>query len=325
MKHITIALLVCGAVLATAAMSCRNEHHAQSITNVDNLHASGSADIVGETIARSGVRLAAPSTGPTLLSGTGNPNGSVTATKGSTWIRTDTAGIYQNTDGAQAWSQVGGGGAGSPSLSTPTVTTAALTSTQCDGNITSLATRDWLVFLGGSGAWTITGFPTTSSNLIHRRRLGGRRLLDAISFVGSNAITTVGYAKPAVTATDSIAVNNGSMSMSGFVVTWSGNNTGGGFAIDLPMYANETGTLKLCMFHASMTLTVTASFADASVSNTTLSIPNFDPAGGARGMDLISFPFTNGSAGGNRLRITVVEATSGSPFTGEMGLAYVYL
>lgn len=73
-----------------------------------DLAVGGTTDTTGETIARSGVRLSAPTTGPIIRSGTGSPNGVVSATAGSLWVRTDSPQLYQNTDGATAWSQVAG-------------------------------------------------------------------------------------------------------------------------------------------------------------------------------------------------------------------------
>ena len=74
-----------------------------SITRLDNVEIAGTTDATGNVIARAGVQLTAPTTGPTIKSGTGGPNGAVTATLGSLFVRTDTAQVFQNTDGAQAW------------------------------------------------------------------------------------------------------------------------------------------------------------------------------------------------------------------------------
>lgn len=67
---------------------------------------------VGETIARSGVRLTSPSSGPIMISGTSDPNGVVSATIGSLFVQTDTPAVWQNTDGSTAWTQIGAGGGG---------------------------------------------------------------------------------------------------------------------------------------------------------------------------------------------------------------------
>lgn len=56
----------------------------------------------------------ASAAGPLFLSGTGSPNGAVAAAQGSLFVRTDVPAIYQNTDGATAWTQLGGGASATP-------------------------------------------------------------------------------------------------------------------------------------------------------------------------------------------------------------------
>lgn len=43
--------------------------------------------------------------GITFYSGTGSPNGAVTASRGDRYVDTSTGLCYYNTDGAQAWTQ----------------------------------------------------------------------------------------------------------------------------------------------------------------------------------------------------------------------------
>jgi len=82
-----------------------DELHATSTSRFDNVEISGTTDGTGIVTARAGVRLTTPTTGPIFISGSGVPASS--ATKGSLYLRTDTAQVYQNTDGATTWTQVG--------------------------------------------------------------------------------------------------------------------------------------------------------------------------------------------------------------------------
>lgn len=50
--------------------------------------------------------------GPEVLSGRGDPNGVRRARMASLYVQEDGPALWQNTDGAFAWTQVGGGGAG---------------------------------------------------------------------------------------------------------------------------------------------------------------------------------------------------------------------
>jgi hypothetical protein len=77
-----------------------------STTRVDNLVIAGTTNATGVVTALAGVRLTAATTGPIVTSGAGDPNGSLTATIGSVYARTNGT-LYQNTDGAQAWTIVG--------------------------------------------------------------------------------------------------------------------------------------------------------------------------------------------------------------------------
>lgn len=117
------------ATIATRGGDRFREPGIQSITRVDNLEINGTTNGSGVITARSGVRLTTVTTGPILTSGTGDPNGAVSATQGSVFLRTDTAQVYSNTDGAMAWAEVGGSSGGNglfaPVMST--VPTAAST------------------------------------------------------------------------------------------------------------------------------------------------------------------------------------------------------
>lgn len=139
-----------------------------SVTKVDSLVATGTIDSTGEVIARAGVRLTAPTTGPIFKSGTGSPNGSVTATQGSIFVRTDSAQVYQNTNGAMAWSQIGAGGVTSVTAADGlTATPNPITSTgtvSLDRTVTETVAY---LAIGDNNNWTTTGLGTSPVLLVH--------------------------------------------------------------------------------------------------------------------------------------------------------------
>lgn len=74
---------------------------------------ANTTDTTGETIARAGVRLMTPTTGPLVLSNTGDPNAAISAPAGSLYARTDVAQLWQNTSlpsPGTTWTQIVGGG-----------------------------------------------------------------------------------------------------------------------------------------------------------------------------------------------------------------------
>ncbi len=95
------------AIVAIAALVTLRTPSILSTTKVNNLEATGTIQATGETIALAGVRLTTAATGPILISGSGSPSGSVTATQGSIYVRTGTAQVYQNTTGSTVWTQLG--------------------------------------------------------------------------------------------------------------------------------------------------------------------------------------------------------------------------
>lgn len=71
-------------------------------------------NVTGETVARSGVRLTTPTSGPLVLSDAGDPNGVKSAIRGSLDLRSDAAELWQNTSSPSpgtVWSKIGGAGA----------------------------------------------------------------------------------------------------------------------------------------------------------------------------------------------------------------------
>lgn len=96
------------------------------------------------------------SSGPRIFAGTGSPNGTTTAPAGSLWIRTD-GGIqlWQNTDGATAWTQIGNL-SGSVSLSAiDTTGTAAFQWTAADNQAAAVS-------FGAAGALSMLVLDTTN-------------------------------------------------------------------------------------------------------------------------------------------------------------------
>lgn len=97
-----------------------------------------------------------------------------------------------------------------------------------------------------------------------------------------------------------------------------------GFGFDVPMMANETGTVTIACAHASVGLQVDASFSDGSVAAVALTVANFSPGSGTRSVSIISIPFTNGSNGGNRLRVTCGTGGVSGPFAQGIWPLYIY-
>lgn len=100
--------IVVGAAISTQAMILSDGVRLQSVTRVDDLEVLGTTEAAGELTALSGVRLTTPVTGPLVTSGTGSPDGVVSATLGSMYLQTDSAATFQNTDGVTTWTELGG-------------------------------------------------------------------------------------------------------------------------------------------------------------------------------------------------------------------------
>ena len=102
----TVALASMVAIVAVNAVShCEAMYEPLAVTRVNNLEITGTTDATGEVLARAGLRITTPATGPTIKTITSDPNGAVTEPRGSLRVRTDAAAatIYQNTDSVQAW------------------------------------------------------------------------------------------------------------------------------------------------------------------------------------------------------------------------------
>jgi len=143
---------------------------ASGTTQTNNLQVGGTTDAVGVVTARAGVRLMTPASGPLLSSGTGVPAG--TGAQGSLYMRTDVAQVYQNTDGATAWSQLGGGGGipvfsgvwahndthGAIAVTTNTTTPLSLQDETYDtGNYHSTSSNQTLFYPPTNGYYMIVG------------------------------------------------------------------------------------------------------------------------------------------------------------------------
>lgn len=153
MKHQRFSLALLSIVAITAitaplfALREERQRGIQSVTRVDDLEITGTTDASGEVTAQSGMRLTTVTTGPIVTSGIGSPDGAVNGTLGSLYLQTDTAAVFQNTDGATAWTELGAGAGDSWEL----VIDDPLTG----GALTGWTQRDC--------AWTAdgTGFHTT--------------------------------------------------------------------------------------------------------------------------------------------------------------------
>lgn len=139
------AIVLLSATLRDHVAAIGDRLDIQSVTRVNNLEVTGTTDATGVITARAGVRLTTPTTGPIFTSGAGTPNAVVTATQGSLFLRTDTATIYTNTNGAMAWTQVDAAGGtvtsitfsgGLTATSNPT-TTSSTASIATDGVTTA--------------------------------------------------------------------------------------------------------------------------------------------------------------------------------------------
>jgi len=177
-----LAIVAMTAVIALSPQRARisTDYVPQSITRVNDLEITGTTNGSGVITARSGVRLTTVTTGPIFVSGTGSPNGVLAATQGSMYLRTDTAQIYQNTDGAMAWTQIGtalasqadstlfgravGAGAGTPGELTATQATAMLdTFTAAAKGLAPAPVTATGKFLRDDATWQTVGGAATPS------------------------------------------------------------------------------------------------------------------------------------------------------------------
>lgn len=219
---------------------------------------------------------------------------------------------------------------GSPSLGTPSGTNKNFNSfqTDCNVNLTSTATKDWLSFQGGWGSGNPFYGIGISTNLANANGLhykfASSRLKQGLYFLGNYTGGNIASGAISVTSTAADDVTASALSQTTFNVEFAGNTTGYGYGFDVPLIANETGTVTTCVQHASFGIKIDASFSDGSVSPTTATIANFDSGGGTRGISLITVAFTNGANGGNRLRVQFTSGGTQGPFTGSLWPAYIY-
>jgi hypothetical protein len=99
-----LAMVAITAMASLAGLRARDFYEPLSVTRVNNLEITGTTLAVGEVTAQAGVRLTTLTTGPIVTSGVGDPNGAVTATAGSLYVRTDSpVTLYQNKTGSTIW------------------------------------------------------------------------------------------------------------------------------------------------------------------------------------------------------------------------------
>lgn len=249
-----------------------------------------------------------------------------TTTKGLVPAPGTVTGKFLKDDGTWATT----GGAGSPSLGTPSGTNKNFNSfqTDCNVNLTSTATKEWLSFNGGWGSanpWYGKGLNTNlaNANNVHHK-FASARLLQGLYFLGNYTGGNIASGAISVTSTAADDATASALSQTTFTVEFAGNSTGYGYGFDVPLMANESGTVTTCVQHASFGIKINASFSDGSVSPTTATIANFDSGGGTRGISLITIAFTNGANGGNRLSVQFTSGGTQGPFTGSLWPVYIY-
>ncbi len=161
------ALIPAAVIIAMAIMWPRvfvePHYRVKTVTAVDELTIASTTDATGVVTARAGVRLTTLTTGPIFISGTGDPNGSVTATIGSMRLRTDTAQVHQNTTGGTVWVPVGSTGSVSIIPEFPTDTSGSKID---NWSPTGLATSSILKVMAGDNTGTlITGIDAIGQSI----------------------------------------------------------------------------------------------------------------------------------------------------------------
>lgn len=159
-----------------------------SLSVQEDVGVGGFLGVTGEVKTIAGLRLTNTATGPTVTSGTGDPNGSITAPVGSVRLRSDTAELYQNTDGATAWSQVGAASSQNPLKA---VMTAAVAVSNTETVLTSFTLPQNTLTPGTVITFDVnasrSGVASVSPTV--RVRIGPTTLTGTEVFIG-NGITT---------------------------------------------------------------------------------------------------------------------------------------
>ena len=170
--HINAALLSIVSIVAAVSIMKTTDFHTSSVTRVNNLEITGTTQATGLVTANTGVRLAAAGTGPLITTGAGSPDTVVTATQGSLFVRTDTAQVWQNTNGAQAWTQLGasssGGFAGTWAAGTYAAGSIVRRGPFLFGTTTSTSLDPCIDEgdLGNAATWVARGNATQSGDLL---------------------------------------------------------------------------------------------------------------------------------------------------------------
>jgi hypothetical protein len=224
--------------------------------------------------------------------------------------------------------EIGAAGSGSPSLSTPTAVSRNFNTFQTDLNVNlSTASKDWLSLTNGYGSASpffnngVNSARAVAS--LHTRRTSNR-LATGFYWIGS--FTGAGIASGAfsVTSTASDDLANVALAQTAANIEIFGGGAGYGFGFDIPMMANESGTVKIGLALHSFGYTVDASFSDGSVAPVSLAIPNFDSGGGTRMVSVSDTAFVNGANGGNRLRVRCTTSGVQGPFNPVMWPIWIY-
>lgn len=300
--------------IAALALSIRNGREvigALAVTRVDNLEVTGTTDATGEVTARAGVRLTTPTTGPIFVSGTGIP--SLSATKGSLYLRTDTAGLYQNTDGATTWAAVGSGGGGG---SAPTISTPAFSTPPASVNLSTLGDLDWYRMDYAQGQVTEVALVRSSSQPNTRYKLlggvPGYALVNTLH--GVRGATQPQFNSAAIAGTTfTTTASDDSTGTAASSTTYAVNFTSGttipvnfGWDFAIPMRSNIAQQVVRVYFSASGSTDIAVS-ATGSISGVTAS--GTQTASVAQSVYLATFTITGGYTG-EVFRVRILATTN---------------
>ena len=258
------ALLAIVSFLAIGLILKATDLRTASVTRVNNLEVTGTTQATGEVAAITGIRLTNATTGPFVRSGIGDPNGAITATQGSLFVRTDTVQVWQNTNGAQVWIQIGSGSNANMSATIMKVTRPASVNLSTEGTV------DWM--------HVATAQPiTNAAGIVHAPRAYGGWLVSSYRWRPGTSGTATVDTSPTTYTTTALSDLNVTALNTTTDATYhnsSGSTTSDeGWLFRVPA-GRATRRVRVYAANRSNTLTVTVSASDGSmppvsVTNTT--------------------------------------------------------